>query len=687
MLFANTVVVLLVCVLTLQVINARNISLIISLPLHGEPQTSRGRGFEILPGALVAVSGINENSSVLPGHNLEVIVIDSSRHEYEVVQQFIDVTFHEMKRNIVGLCGFLSPKAISLLLPLVRRKEMLLSAITDFTNQKDRNGVPSATINAALISFMKRMNWKQIGLIAETSDVYFFSVAEMLLLRAETNDISISPFIQMFHVTSAVHEIIDRNTRIIFVSVNIKKAVELICVLFKERLLWPDYVWIFHSYAVEDFLDQQAMCDIQNALDGIIIIDNYFPSVYEYKQLISGITFSSYYKQYLSKLSAVALKYNVTLRENRYAKLLYDLVWATAIALNKSCGHQNNACARQVNATAAQEFYQRHDCILKIFIIQNLTSVLISTVYCNSSVAEVSLDHSVLVNAPTDKVSTPNTDPPLEYTVGVAFQIVLITLFVTLIFILYILFHNEPEIKATSFTLSLLVFAGCYLNLVYLTLLCYSNNSINLEINKVSDDAVCIFLQLLSAPGITLPLMLAILLVKMLRVYHIFHSGYPRLGRYCSDAALTCYILLILSPDILVNIIWIIVDRYKIQGGYVHMVKSCSSKHQVVWFGILTVYLLILILALAIVAVITRRVRLQHFKDTKKVNILLFILCLGIAITFSYWVLLQTLETKRYIANLPLLIGHSVLVISFITLLFVPKVLPPLCRFVKIKLS
>ena len=136
---------------------------------------------------------------------------------------------------------------------------------------------------------------------------------------------------------------------------------------------------------------------------------------------------------------------------------------------------------------------------------------------------------------------------------------------------------------------------------------------------------------------------------------------------------------------------WIFTDRYqisveyKIHKGFVSVEKICRSKYQIIWFGILTVYLLILIFALTIIAVVTRKVRLQHFKDTKKVNILLFILCFGIIISLSYWLLLQSLKTKRYIATLPLHIGHSALIILFQTFLFVPKVFPPVGRYIKQK--
>ena len=58
-----------------------NISLIISLPLcytRGS-DTSWKRGLEILPGAYVAVNGINNDSSILSEQSLQLIVVDSER--------------------------------------------------------------------------------------------------------------------------------------------------------------------------------------------------------------------------------------------------------------------------------------------------------------------------------------------------------------------------------------------------------------------------------------------------------------------------------------------------------------------------------------------------------------------------------------------------------------------------------
>ena len=694
--FAIQSVITLACVSMLQMAKADNISLLISLPLHQDivsvPHKGWERGLEILPGALIAVDNINNNSSVLPGHYLQLIFMEHSCHEYEVLQQFFHYTFHNTHVNVVGVSGFLSHRATAILWPLTKHGGMLLNIAIDYNIQEDKNGFlalrsPSVTIETLLI-FMRRMNWTRIGLITENTDAYFFTVAEMLLQMAEENDnVSISPYVQLLHREPAIHEIIKFNARVIFVSVNIRRAMQLICTVYEKGLLWPDYAWIFHSYTVEDFLHQQPLCDMKTALNGMIIIDGQLKSEPSDPQsrLISGITFFSYYEQYLSKLSETALEYNMTLNPNEYAKLLYDLVWETAIALNNSC-HQIISCA---NVTTAQQFYQQYQWEFTISYKRNMSSILIGTVYYNLSVMEISLNDSILDSAPVDELPILTAALPLWYTIGVALQIALTGLFITLMLVLYIFFHKEPEIRATSFPLSLLMFAGCYLNLVYLILLYHSNHSID-SINIISDDYLCIFRLWLSVVGIPLPLMLAVLLLKMLRIYHIFNSEKVRLSHYCSDLSLAVFILLILSPIVLVHLVWVIVDRYqinvkyKIENGFNHIDKSCGSKYQFVWFGILCIYMQILYFALAIVAVITRKVRLEHFKDTKKVYVLLFILSFGI-LMYVYWLLLQTLNIKRYIVSLPPHIGHSVLIISFQSLLFVPKVFPPLWRYVNRK--
>ena len=390
------------------------------------------------------------------------------------------------------------------------------------------------------------------------------------------------------------------------------------------------------------------------------------------------------------------MQYNATFGSNRHAELLYDVVLAMAIALNTSI-YQNDTYMYQANpqATVAEvshymkSFHDRKDWTFKIsFHLRNQQQVLIGTMeYSNSSITVSSFTNNnsyVLENAPSGELPVFVIQPPPAYTAILGLLIALMTIFVTFTLVLYVHFRKEPEVKATSFTLSLLIYFGCYLNLLYLSLLLYAYHTLD-TIDTARDNALCLSLQWLSGPGVPLPLMLATLLVKMLRVYHIFHnSTLRRIGRHCSDLALALYVLLILLPDIFVNLIWTIFDPYQIhleyrmRDGYIYLDKSCRSTYKKHLFGLLSTYLLILIKALVVVAILTRKVRRQHFKDTKKVNILLFILYPGIIITYCYWALLQVLHTERHISALSVYIPHSVVIILFQSLLFVPKIFPPL---------
>ena len=678
---------------------ASNVSLLISLPLcqTSGPRTSWERGLEILPGALQAVNDINNDSTILPGHNLQLIIKDDT----DIVQHFIDLVFHhsEIHLNVAGISGILDPKALSILLPLVQHKGVLLSAIThkdmpkisDYSSDFLSLPPPSSVVDVVL-NFMRIMNWQRIGLVTDSihTDAYFFSVAETLLQRAKTNDnVTVSPYIELFQVKSAIHEIKKLNTRVVFVSVTPRRVMELLCLLHEKGILWPEYAWIFHSFQIKDLLNQQPECDITNVTDGIFLIDGW-PKLKSNPFQGKLNTFSNY--QYLSSLSdAVAFEYNSTGRPlvNSYAALLYDLVWSMAITLN----NQSTLWQTVGSSSAVQvlgSHLEQYAWIFNVSHVRGLQSILISTMqYSNSSITVSSFNASILDSAPKDELPLVTVHPPFAYTVLIGLLIALTAVFVTVTLLFYIYFHKEPEVKATSFTLSLLVFVGCYLNLLYLGLLLYTNHTLH-SIDIPRDDALCLSLQWLSATGISLPLTLATLLVKMLRIYHIFYSSkLHRLGPHCSDLSLALYVVLILMPGILLNLIWAFVDRYqvyfeyKMRDGYIYLEKHCHSKNQVLLYGVATMYLLVLIFALAVVAVVTRKVRLQNFKDTKKVNILLFIFCVAIAVSLSYWLLLQALNIKRYIANIPLFIGHLFAVILYMCLLFVPKVLPPLWRHIK----
>ena len=85
----------------------------------------------------------------------------------------------------------------------------------------------------------------------------------------------------------------------------------------------------------------------------------------------------------------------------------------------------------------------------------------------------------------------------------------------------------------------------------------------------------------------------------------------------------------------------------------------------------------ILIFVVAILAFKTRKIRRKHFKDTKKVNIYLFMNILLICVIVPFWWVLRTVNDSSSSVVL-LYLGYAGTATLCQPLLFVPKVMPPL---------
>ena len=672
-----------------------NISLVVSVPFNDciisqDTNLSKGLSQEILSAAQVAVDRINNDSSILPGGSLQLIPFDNCKHEYEFLQQFVNIAYHrDQLPHVLGLTGFFSHEAVSLLLPLVRHKRIVLTLpsevyiVRPYRNQG--KGILTmnspATMANVLLTFVKRMNWERFGVITDSKDLYFFNAAASLLQTAKANNtLIVSPYIELQGLESAIHEIVSYNTKVIIVCLPTQTVIRMIPLIDKMGLLWPDYAWIFHKDGV---FDHPATYDV--AIRGIFMIESQIkPSNYLETNLTSNSTSNiTLCEQDHSSLTKLASERMPSLKHDALAKIMFDLVTLTALKLN------NNNCIDQVNSqepSSYETIQYKDDTIFTVLQIWGQSKVLIGTVYSNFSIAIA--NETVLASSSIDELPVISIDPPIGYTFSMASLIILLAVFVTITLFLYLCFRKEPEIKATSFTISLFLFVGCYFNLLYIILLVYFEHPAFNARSIKHQNAVCNLFLWFSSAGISMPLMLATLLVKLLRVYHIFNYITVRIGHYCSDLALTIYILILLAPNIIVNLIWSFVDRYhavielKERKGYIQLSKDCGSKYTSVWGGVLSAYLLLLAIASAVIAIMTRKVRMQHFKDTKKVNILMFSLCLGIILTYSYWLLFLSLNITTFIVSLPFIVGHSLLILFFQSLLFIPKIFPPFWRYI-----
>ena len=82
-----------------------------------------------------------------------------------------------------------------------------------------------------------------------------------------------------------------------------------------------------------------------------------------------------------------------------------------------------------------------------------------------------------------------------------------------------------------------------------------------------------------------------------------------------------------------------------------------------------------------ILAILTRKIRRQHFKDTKKVNAFLYLDFLIVYIFFPLSLIITNREAQLY---LRFVASNSTAILCQV-FLFLPKVLPPLLRHLKLK--
>ena len=180
-----------------------------------------------------------------------------------------------------------------------------------------------------------------------------------------------------------------------------------------------------------------------------------------------------------------------------------------------------------------------------------------------------------------------------------------------------------------------------------------------------------------------MPLILATILVKMLRVYHIF-TAFKALKHSvkCRDYTLVIYITLILSPIILLQTLWTLIDpdhlifNFIEHPGFIETDIRCYSRYRHIRIALGLAYNFLLSFAVVVVAVKSRKIRRTQFKDTKKVNVLIFLLIVQCLCCYPHFVILDLVGYHFDFLHFfyPAAFITAALLCQFI--LFAPKIWP-----------
>ena len=620
--------------------------LVVALPhvSRGGISVSWERGQEILPGALAAVDHINNEHSGIPSKKLTLLVVDSglvmssdSPYSGNMLEVFVNLTSHNA--SIVGVVGILHPK----LLAILQSFQLRIASLVHFS------GVPSApnvihmtasssTVIDSFLAFMKVNSQARIGIITEINNSFHLRFLHDILSKV---NVSFSIPIVLGHhqesLASIINTVASSNVYIIVLNVSPFLVPTIMCEAYKNELTWPKYAWILHSYRFDDIphtFNIECSIGICNILEGMFVF-----------QLIQEeISYERYY--------------NINMGQpNPYAYLLHDAVWTLTERANLSV---TNLQRISTVSSISEHVY--------IYQVLNCTSSHVGVYNSYSGMLEIfTIDTFVNTNLPVLRIL------PSSYFLSLpAFCFVLNTA----LLVLFIYFRNEPSVKSTSVCLSLLMFSGCYFLIAYTVVLIA-------DIPPKFD--VCMVLMWLSGLGISLPLILATLLVKMLRVYRIFtlyRRNKPKF--YTSEYAHFLYTVLILSPNIVILVVWTITDPHRADDiyvehqGFIIIEERCISEYAFLWFLLLLIYYFLLSAAVVIVAIKSRKIRMMQFKDTKKVNFLIFTVLFIGGSSFAYANIFASTREYYFIPAYVLYFGHTLIAFLCPITLFIPKIWPPL---------
>ena len=507
---------------------------------------------------------------------------------------------------------------------------------------------PSTLLINALFILSKSLLWNRLGLVVDSTNIYTTTLADYITLRAKQQNITIFPIIEskdrrgkIKDAEDILQQIQESGAKVLVLLT--QEAPQILCAAHHRGMVWPHYGWLLYGSSSPDNKQLPTCRGSHHYLEGIV-----FPTYYS--SLTTKASLEESAIQLISKASTAATQLHIDLK--------------SAMLRMTVPGIQENLTFHNIQHNISAVYFIQ---------VRNGTATSVATVH----------NDTVLVNRWLQEEELPRGTLPVRVNTVYptwlgALEITVSGTLITITLVLYVYYRKEPEVRATSWTLSLFVIFGCYMLTIYLLLIV-----LRTAVPPTDKFNLCPLLVWTSGVGLSLPLIIVVLLVKLARVYRIFYH-YGEIGKSCSDMALAVYVLLLLIPSISILTVMTALQPYhwstetNTYTNYTEVKYICA--------GDLTPYYIaqvcyIILLKMCVVAIVlkTRKVRYRNFRDAKIVNTFVFILVLvsisGLAVfkVFS--------DRKLYLPTYTCLhVTTCIVIVACLGLLFMPKLSPIIKR-------
>ena len=687
----------------------------------GDPQWKKGE--EILPGAHLAIKEINDVPSLLSDYRLEVIPVrvphcNLNEGIVSIIREFTTI------ENITGIVGYFCHNLAWYFSHLVQHRQVsTLQISATFLDEESlpHQGLkyhilPQSESNArATAQLLQRLKWSKIAVLSSQNMNFKDTTHAFLEVAGEYGvKIALKTEVSLISYTSPkqyLQELLRFGLKIVVAFVSPSEAVEILCSVYSNGFNWPDYAWIIveniNSEIFKSCPQDVAITSINNAIFIIPKTRSLDTSAF----LPSGLNYSAYYDAYLEELEKSSAELNVSLQSNPYANVLYDSIWAVALTLNGSLSllNERNLSLINVKKDTRSEIKDVLDRQLSILSFQGATGLLnfshraaaqgisvelfqfhngnsIQLGSYNYSIDQLALSEELLGDIPTDSWNRIYVLYSIPLAVILISFIVLCIALTTISMCLYFYYRREPAIKATSRTLSICLFIGCYFLLT--SSLFHTMTSMTTEQNRKDSyrTFICMFDVYLISLGTDI--IFATVITKTLRIYHIFNK-FGNVNRICSDQGLFTLISIIVSVKIVLLIVWsaldasrvVDIEQYVSQSVPPHYLvrELCQSKHLEIWLFAHIGYSAILMLTMVLLAVMTRKIKRKEFKDSKKINILVVALIFNMCICVPLWIIFRLVDATN-LSRLAYSVGTMTTAVLCLVFLIIPKIAPLVLR-------
>ena len=707
MLLLSVIAITLHCSL-LQLGAAQPLKVIVLVSTNSDATTPWARAEEIVPGALLAAQEVN---GYMNGFSLEVapVLVESCNVNDAIVQVVRELVYTDTP--VLGIAGLSCDNVNNAISSLVSRNEVSIiqlfgAVLLSPTIPKDTSHRFSVVPNLdthieALVELMDSMNWRRIGVVIGASesstaaaDVFETVTKQSFQIEIRVQLLGLVDQIEEHQIEDSLPKLTSSKAKIIVAFLSPAEASELLCKAFNMSMTWPEYAWILPELTINE-MDHcnDGNIDILEAMENVIFFRPKFVPSNTNTTLVSKQTYQSYVQK-LASLSNNSF--------NPFANLVYDMVWGLSLAINaslqqgnitlpatNSIGSRNQDITKrmedlllQINFSGASgDFKFLPDRQLKrwieIFQVQNKSFVLIGSkcTGCNTTLTG-KIDNMI----PNDTLHVVYELISIPVMATLTAVTLLCALFLTVELLLFICYWNAPEVQASSRTLSLCIFVGCYLMLI-------GTLAHTISSGLKTGPPLCFTISVSATIG--MDLILATVLAKTLRIAYIF-ARFRKTGKMWSDTHLLGMILMIVGGKIIILIVWNTVDFYhivylmelKTMAGsvpYFNVYQTCHSDQLGVWLFLMFAYSGVIGIALPVLAYKTRKIKRVNYKDTKKINLFIVLLFVWCVVFLAFWGIFRFIGLREASVILAS-VGFPAVPLLCPVFLIIPKIVPGIKR-------